>query len=85
MHRDELAKSPASYDGLGEDVGDLLNSDDSLFHALELMVQSAAGQSVVVDKHGAFAGVVEMSHLNKAIRRAQYEARLHYEEMEANA
>lgn len=85
LHRDELAKSPASYDGLGEDVGDMLNSDDSLFHALELMVQSAAGQSVVVDEHGAFAGVVEMSHLNKAIRRAQYEARLHYEEMEANA
>ncbi|WP_341231817.1 CBS domain-containing protein, partial [Nocardioides salarius] len=80
----ELAKSPASYDGLGEDVGDMLNSDDSLFHALELMVQSAAGQSIVVDERGAFAGVVEMSHLNKAIRRAQYEARLHYEEMEAN-
>ncbi|MBM7508992.1 betaine/proline/choline family ABC transporter ATP-binding protein [Nocardioides sp. 31GB23] len=85
LHRDELATSPASYDGLGEDVGDMLNSDDSLFHALELMVQSAAGQSIVVDERGAFAGVVEMSHLNKAIRRAQYEARLHYEEMEANA
>ena len=84
LHRDELATSPASYDGLGEDVGDMLNSDDSLFHALELMVQSAAGQSIVVDERGAFAGVVEMSHLNKAIRRAQYEARLHYEEMEAN-
>jgi len=84
LHRDELAQSPASYEGLGEDVGDMLNSDDSLFHALELMVQSAAGQSIVVDEHGAFAGVVEMSHLNKAIRRAQYEARLHYEEMEAN-
>ena len=39
---------------------------------------------VVVDDQGAFAGVVEMAHLNKGIRRAQYEARLHYEEMEAN-
>ncbi len=85
LHRDELATSPATYDGLGEEVGDQLNVDDSLFHALELMVQSAAGQSVVVDDQGRFAGVVDMYHLNKAIRRAQYEARLHYEEMEANA
>ncbi|ANH36968.1 Glycine betaine/carnitine/choline transport ATP-binding protein OpuCA [Nocardioides dokdonensis FR1436] len=85
LHRDELATSPTSYDGLGEDIGDQLSTEDSLFHALELMVQSAAGQSVVTDNQGAFVGVVEMSHLNTAIRRAQYEARLHYEEMEANA
>ena len=76
--------SPA--DDRGEPVGDdRLHSDDTLFHALELMVQSAAGQTLVVDDHGAFAGVVDMTHLAKAIRRAQYEARLHYEELEAHA
>lgn len=85
LRREELAASPASYDGLGEEVGDQLRTEDTLFQALEQMVQSAAGQSVVVDADGAFVGVVEMSHLNTAIRRAQYEARLHYEEMEANA
>jgi len=45
------------------------------------MVQSAAGQTLVVDDRGAFEGVVDMTHLAKAIRRAQYEARLHYEEL----
>ncbi len=85
LHRNDLNASPASYDGLGEDIGDTMHTDDSLFQALELMVQSAAGQSVVVDDDGGFQGVVDMSHLNKAIRRAQYEARLHYEELEANA
>ena len=48
--------------------------DDTLFHALELMVQSAAASTVVVDDKGAFKGVVQMPHINKAVRRAQYEA-----------
>ena len=61
------------------------SSEDTLFHALELMVQSASGSTCVVDEHGAFQGVVDMIQLNKAIRRAQYEARVHYEELEANA
>ncbi len=83
IHLDDLAGS--SYEGKGEDIGDTLRSDNTLFQALELMVQSASGSTVVVDEHGAFQGVVDMSHLNKAIRRAQYEARMHYEEMERNA
>ncbi|KQT92013.1 hypothetical protein ASG49_08475 [Marmoricola sp. Leaf446] len=66
----------------GEPVGDLLHSQDTLFHALELMVQSASGETCVVDDAGAFVGVVRMADLAKAIRRAQYEARMHYEQME---
>ncbi len=46
------------------------------------MVQSASGETCVVDDKGAFQGVVTMVDLAKAIRRAQYEARLHYEELE---
>ena len=70
----------------GEPVGDdHLHQEDTLFHALELMVQSAAGMTCVVDDKGAFQGVVTMVDLAKAIRRAQYEARLHYEELEAHA
>jgi osmoprotectant transport system ATP-binding protein len=70
----------------GEPVGDeMLHRDDTLFHALELMVQSAAGMTCVVDDQGTFEGVVTMVDLAKAIRRAQYEARLHYEELEAQA
>jgi len=84
VHAD-VVDSPAS-DERGEPVGeDLLRPDDTLFHALELMVQSAAGMTCVVDERGAFQGVVTMVDLSKAIRRAQHEARLHYEELEAHA
>jgi osmoprotectant transport system ATP-binding protein len=86
LNEEHLAASGESFEGQGEDVGDTLNTDATLFQALELMVQSASGSTCVVDEDtGAFQGVVDMSHLNKAIRRAQYEARLHYEELEANA
>lgn len=85
VRREDLAGSAAVDTSAGEEIGDTLRTDDTLFHALELMVESAAGQTVVVDAAGAYAGVVDMTHLNQAIRRAQMEARLHYEEMEANA
>ncbi len=84
VHRDELAGNPTSMGGIGVEVVGCVHPHDTLFQALEVMVQSAAGRTVVVDERGVFAGVVEMSHLNKAIRRAQYEARRHYEELEAN-
>ena len=80
VHADDLG---AAGDDRGEPIGELLRSDDTLFHALELMVQSASGETCVVDDRGAFQGVVTMVDLAKAIRRAQYEARLHYEELEA--
>ncbi len=67
----------------GEALGVFLESDNTLFQALEQMVQSAAAASIVVDGAGAFQGVVQMEHLAKAVRRAQMEARLHYEELEA--
>ncbi|QZY28687.1 ABC transporter ATP-binding protein [Nocardioides coralli] len=66
----------------GDELGDQLQSDNTLFQALEQMVQSASGCSVVVDEHGTFQGCVEMPALSSAIRRAQREAQLHYEELE---
>ncbi len=83
LREEELDAS--SYEDKGEDVGDVLNDDDTLFHALELMVQSASGSTCVVGRDGVFRGVIDMTHLNKAIRKAQLEARLHYEEMEAQS
>ncbi len=83
LHQDDLGAS--SYEGKGEEVGEVLHDDDTLFHALELMVQSASGSTCVVSRDGTFRGVVDMTHLNKAIRKAQLEARLHYEEMEAQS
>ncbi len=85
IRREDLAGATPRDGEVGEEVGETLSTDDTLFHALELMVQSAAGQTVVVDAQGAYAGVVDTTHLNQAIRRAQREAQTHYEELEANA
>ncbi len=85
VRREDLAGHTPLGNESGEPVGDKLRTDDTLFHALELMVQSAAGQTIVIDAQGAYAGVVDTTHLNQAIRRAQREARLHYEELEANS
>ncbi len=82
VHTDHLRDSAAGA-GEGHEVTGKLKTDDTLFHALEQMVTSESGMTVVVDEQGSYQGVVQMSDLAKAIRRAQYEARLHYEEMEA--
>ena len=74
-----------SYHDRGEPVEEVLHAESTLFHALEQMMQSAAGTTVVVDQESRYQGVVDMTHLNKAIRRAQYEARVHYEELGARA
>jgi osmoprotectant transport system ATP-binding protein len=83
LHEKHLADGSEPLTQRGEEVGQMLQSDDTLFHALEQMVQSASGCSVVVDGHGAFQSCVEMPALSSAIRRAQREAQLHYEELEA--
>ncbi|WP_323791383.1 AMP-binding protein [Nocardioides sp.] len=86
LQASDLAAGPSAYATAGEAVGDeWLRSESSLFEALELMVQSASGLTVVVDAEGHFQGVVSMGDLNKAIRRAQREAQRHYEDLEANA
>ncbi|HYO40757.1 MAG TPA: ATP-binding cassette domain-containing protein [Nocardioidaceae bacterium] len=71
--------------GEGEDVINPLHTSDTLFHALEQMVQSESGMTCVVDDDERFQGVIQMTDLATAIRRAQYEARRHYEDMERNA
>ena len=85
LKQSELAPSTGDLTERGDELGDQLQSDDTLFHALELMVQSASGCSVVVDEAGRFQGCVEMPAMSAAIRRAQREAQLHYEELEARS
>jgi len=85
MREDDLARSTGSYVDEGEEVRVRLDADDTLFHSLEHMLQSSAGMCCVVDKRGALTGVVEMTHLRRAIRRAQVEARRHYEDLEDSA
>ena len=69
----------------GDPVDEQLDSADTLFSALEVMVQSASSKCCVVGEDQRFKGVVDMTHLSKAIRRAQTEARRHYEDLEMNA
>jgi len=82
LNESDLAGSGDELESGGEEIGEFLQSDNTLFHALEQMVQSAAGCSIVVNAAGAFEGVVQMEDLSKAVRRAQMEAKLHYEELE---
>ncbi len=81
LRAEDFAEGASGYDTGGEEVGESLRLDNTLFQALEFMVQSAAGLSLVVDDQGRFQGVVSMTDLNKAIRNAQHEARLHYDEL----
>ena len=83
LSAEHLGNGSAEDEGQG--VLNPLHTHDTLFHALEQMVQSESGMTCVVDDDGRFRGVVQMSDLAKAIRRAQYEARRHYEDMELNA
>ncbi|CAN5431250.1 betaine/proline/choline family ABC transporter ATP-binding protein [soil metagenome] len=83
LNAEQLGNGAAA--GEGEDVLNPLHTHDTLFHALEQMVQSESGMTCVVDDDERFQGVIQMTDLAKAIRRAQYEARRHYEDMELNA
>ncbi len=83
LNADQLGNGSAEGDG--EAVLNPLHTHDTLFHALEQMVQSESGMTCVVDDNERFQGVIQMTDLAKAIRRAQYEARRHYEDMELNA
>jgi osmoprotectant transport system ATP-binding protein len=85
LSAEQLGSGSVEGEGEGEGVLNPLHTHDTLFHALEQMVQSESGMTCVVDDDGHFQGVIQMSDLAKAIRRAQYEARRHYEDMELNA
>jgi len=82
LKTEDLRSGSGRYDDKGGEVVEVLHQDDSLFQALEHMVQNVSGSSVVVDANGAFQGVVQMAALSSAIRKAQREAQRHYEEME---
>ena len=69
----------------GSEVVAKVSLGATLFEALEQMLISEAAVSPVVREDGSFHGVVRLSHLNKAIRRARLEAREHYEQLEATS
>ncbi|MBO0610191.1 ABC transporter ATP-binding protein [Myceligenerans salitolerans] len=78
----DLAPFDEGRNGDGKPVG-TITADATLFEALEEMLRTADGKTVVVDESGRPAGVVELSHLSDALRTAQDEARRHYDELGA--
>ena len=74
LHKDDLDGDASSLSGKGQKVKHQLRPHDSLFQALEQMVQNAGGTACVVDDQGSFAGVVDVTHLTAAVSRAQAEA-----------
>ncbi|MBR7744665.1 betaine/proline/choline family ABC transporter ATP-binding protein [Phycicoccus sp. BSK3Z-2] len=69
----------------GSEVVAKVSLGATLFEALEQMLISEAAVSPVVREDGSFYGVVRLTHLNKAIRRARLEAREHYAQLEATS
>ena len=60
----------------------MVPADATLFQTLEQMLISSAGVGCVVNEDGSLRGIVELSHLNRVIRRVRREAREHYERLE---
>jgi len=67
----------------GHEVRAVVPADATLFQTLEQMLISSAGVGCVVNEDGSLRGIVELSHLNRVIRRVRREAREHYERLEA--
>ena len=65
----------------GTDVKAKVSEGATLFETLEQMLISSAGVCCVVREDGSLVGVVELTHLNRVIRRARREAREHYERL----
>ena len=61
----------------------LVERNATLHDALEAMITSSAGQAVIVERDGTYAGVVQIELLTEVIGRMRREARKHYERLEA--
>jgi osmoprotectant transport system ATP-binding protein len=83
LEEQDLEKNGDITQESGTDVVAKVKTGATLFDTLEQMLISSAGVCCVVREDGSLHGVVEMSHLNKVIRRARREAREHYERLGA--
>ncbi|MBM6404467.1 betaine/proline/choline family ABC transporter ATP-binding protein [Phycicoccus sp. CSK15P-2] len=81
----DLERGEAVTAESGSEVAAKVSLGATLFEALEQMLISEAAVSPVVRDDGSFYGVVRLTHLNRAIRRARLEAREHYESLEATS
>ena len=78
-----LADTSRPLHEIGPVVRALVERNATLHDALEAMITSSAGQAVIVERDGTYAGVVQIELLTEVIGRMRQEARKHYERLEA--
>ncbi len=75
----------ASVAGLGPRVVAMVERNATLHDALEAMITSTVGQAVVIDRDGAYTGVVQIEALTEVIRGMRAEAKAHYDRLRGRA
>ncbi len=66
-------------DQMGYTVEAIVDPRDTLHDALEKMLHSKAAQATVVDRDGAYTGVIEINTLTDKISQMQTAAKAHYD------
>ncbi len=77
-----LQRTDKPLDELGHKVQSIVDKRDTLHDALESMLHSKASVATVVDRDGAYQGIVEINTLTERIRDMQSAAKAHYDEQE---
>jgi osmoprotectant transport system ATP-binding protein len=83
LRRADLTRSEGQLRDRGHPVRARVEPNATLHDTLEEMLNSSTGCSVVVDRRGRYAGVVEIRQLVEVIRELRTEAKEHYEALEA--
>ena len=73
-----------NLDSIGVKVGSMVPPQATLHDALEEMLLSNAGQTVVVDNDGRCQGILDIEQLTDVLRRMRASAKKHYEDQEAS-
>ena len=73
-----------TLDSIGVKVGSMVPPHATLHDALEEMLLSNAGQTVVIDNDGRCQGILDIEQLTDVLRRMRASAKKHYEDQEAS-
>jgi osmoprotectant transport system ATP-binding protein len=79
----DLQRGGADLSERGQHISNQVEPNATLHDTLEEMLRTSSGTCPVVDNHGRYQGVVEISDLTEVIRRLRAEAKQHYDDAEA--
>ena len=77
LRAEDLDGDSSAWQDRGQPVEHRIGPNDTLFQALEQMMQNQGGTACVVDEHGRFTGVVDIGHLTSAVSTAKSDAQEH--------